>query len=259
MVGMSGAKSVIVPGNEANDYKLTPEAFEAAITDKTRAIILNSPSNPIGIVYSGDELRALAQLAAERGILIVADEIYEKLIYDGMQHVSIGSFSDEILAHTITVNGFSKCASMTGWRLGYTAAPPAVAKGMSALQSHSTSGATTFAQYGALEALTNGIDGLDEMVAAFAERRTTIYNRLTAMEGIRCVMPRGAFYVLPSIDAFGMDSVSFAEKLLETEKVAAVPGKPFGADGNVRLSYACGMENIQEGMDRLERFLGTLR
>jgi len=258
MVRIAGGTPISVFCGADSGYKLTPAQLEAALTDRTRALVLNSPCNPTGSVYSGEELRALAELAAERGAYIVSDEIYEKLVYDGAVHVSVGSLSDAVFERTITVNGFSKAAAMTGWRLGYMAAPPDVAKAASALQSHSTSGAVTFAQYGALEALTNGIPGLDDMVAAFAERRARIVARLTAIEGIECVKPQGAFYAFPSIEALGIGSVEFAERLLEEKAVAGVPGKAFDADGNIRLSYACSLETIEEGMDRLEEFVGAL-
>ena len=258
MVRIAGGTPVSVHCGADTGYKLTPSQLKAALNERTRAVELNSPCNPTGSVYSGEELRALAELAAEQGAYIVSDEIYEKLVYDGATHVSVGSLSAEIFAKTITVNGFSKAAAMTGWRLGYMAAPPDIAKAASALQSHSTSGANTFAQYGGIEALTHGISGLEERVAAFAERRTRIVERLAAIEGITCLKPRGAFYVFPSIEALGIGSVSFAESLLEKKAVATVPGKAFGADGNIRLSYACSLDTIEEGMDRLEAFVGAL-
>ncbi|MFC1497883.1 pyridoxal phosphate-dependent aminotransferase [Verrucomicrobiota bacterium] len=258
MVSVAGGKSVIVRCRQENDYKLTPDEFESAVTGKTKAVVINSPSNPIGVVYSKDELRALTDVAVKHGIYIVSDEIYEKMIYDGLSHVSVGSFSSDVFDLTITVNGFSKAYAMTGWRLGYFAGPLKFVKAAGALQSHSTSGPNTFAQFGAIEALRDSGNCVKEMADAFEKRRDYIYERLAAIEGITCVKPSGAFYILPNISAFGVDSVSFAERLLEKEKVAVVPGAAFGVDGNVRLSYACSMENIKEGVDRLERFVGAL-
>ncbi len=258
MVNIAGGVPVCVPTDEANDYKITPEALTAAITPRTRAIVINSPSNPIGNVYTGDELRALAAVAVEKDVLVVADEIYEKMIYDDVKHVSIGSFNRDILARTITVNGFSKAFSMTGWRLGYFAAPQPILDAASTLQSHSTSGPNTFAQFGALAALQSAGPEVAKMVAAFAERRDLIYGLLREIDGITCVRPRGAFYVLPNISAFGLDSVTFAERLLAKEKVAVVPGAAFGADQTVRLSYACSRQNIEEGCARIKRFVEGL-
>ncbi len=258
MVKIAGGVPVTVPTEEANDYKITPEALAAAITPRTRAVVMNSPSNPIGNVYTRDELRAIAELAVARDILVVSDEIYEKMVYDGVEHVSIGSFGPEILARTITVNGFSKAFAMTGWRLGYFAAPMPILKAASTLQSHSTSGPNTFAQYGGIAALESAAPSVVTMVAAFAERRDLIYSLLHDIDGITCVRPQGAFYVLPNISAFGRDSVTFSEELLQKEKVAVVPGAAFGADQTVRLSYACSTSNIEEGCARIKRFVAGL-
>jgi len=210
------------------------------------------------MVYTRDELRALAEVAVKHNLSIISDEIYERMVYDGVEAVSIGSLSPEIFKRTITVNGFSKPYAMTGWRLGYFAGPIEIVKAASALQSHSTSAPNTFAQYGAVAALRGSQDCVAKMVKAFDERRQYLYNRLTAMQGITCVKPTGAFYVFPNIAALGLSSIDFAQKLLETEKMAVVPGLPFGADKNIRLSYACSMANIEEGMSRLERFIKTL-
>ena len=237
---------------------MTPGQFESAITGRTKAVVINSPSNPIGIVYTEPELRALAEIAADNGIYIVSDEIYETMVYDGTTHVSIGSLSEKIFDHTITVNGFSKAYSMTGWRLGYFAAPAEIAKAVSALQSHSTSGPNTFAQFGAIEALKNSCAAVGKMVEAFAERRTCLLKRLNDIEGITCVKPMGAFYMFPNISSFGLDSVTFCKQLLEKQGVAAVPGAAFGSDNNIRLSYACSLETINKGMDRLAEFTRSL-
>lgn len=258
MVNIAGGKPVFLAGREENDYKITPAELESVITDRTIAVVINSPSNPIGIVYSGEELKALSEMAVKHGLYIVSDEIYEKMIYDDAVHVSPGSFSPEILKRTITVNGFSKAWSMTGWRLGYFAGPPEVVKVADALQSHSTSGPNTFAQYGAIEALHNGEASINEMLKAFSERRAYMYDRLSKIKGVRCVKPMGAFYMLPNISQFGLGSIEFASRLLEKEHVAVVPGESFGADTNIRLSYACSLENISKGLDRIERFVASL-
>jgi aspartate aminotransferase len=258
MVRMGGGESVFVSCSEANDYKLQPAELEAAITPRTKVLVLNSPSNPIGVVYTPKELKALSEIAVNHGLYIVSDEIYEKMVYDGAVHVSPGSFSKAIFDRTITVNGFSKSFSMTGWRLGYLAGPPEVVKAVCALQSHSTSGPNTFAQFGALAALQEPSDAVEKMVKAFAERRTYIYERMAAIKGVTCVKPLGAFYILPNISKFGLDSLTFSERLIKEEGVAVVPGVSFGADQCVRLSYACGMDTIKEGMDKFEEFVAGL-
>jgi aspartate aminotransferase len=258
MVNVAGGKPVFVQGDEKNDFKMTPAQFEAAVTGRTKAVIINSPSNPIGIVYTEPELRAIAEIAADNGIYIVCDEIYENMVYDNTVHVSVGALSEKIFNHTITVNGFSKAYSMTGWRLGYFAAPLEIARAASALQSHSTSGPNTFAQFGAIEALKNSAEASKQMVRAFAERRTCLLDRLNSIQGITCVKPMGAFYMFPNISEFGLDSVTFCEQLLEKQSVAAVPGAPFGSDRHIRLSYACSLENINKGMAKLAAFTESL-
>jgi aspartate aminotransferase len=258
MVRVAGGTPVFVPCRQEDGFCMSPEQFAGAITDRTRAVVINSPSNPIGNAYDAEALRALAEIAVEKGITIVSDEIYEKIVYDGFQHTSVGSLSPEIFAQTVTANGFSKTYSMTGWRLGYFAGPVPVVKAAIALQSHSTSGANTFAQYGALEALRGPQACVGEMAQAFAERRELLYARLTGIQGVTCVKPQGAFYMFPNVSAFGLDSVTFAERLLEEHGVAMVPGAPFGADGHVRLSYACSLETIEKGMDGMERFMASL-
>lgn len=258
MVNIAGGRPVILTCREEDDYKMTPESLEAAITPKTKALIVNSPSNPIGIVYTEGELRAIADVAVKHGVYVISDEIYEKLVFGGVKHVSIGSFSDDIFKLTVTVNGFSKAYSMTGWRLGYFAAPMDIVDAVNALQSHSTSGPNTFAQFGGLEALTGPQDAVEKMRKAFEERRDYLYKRLVAIDGITCVKPGGAFYVLPNISSFGLDSLTFADKLLESKGVAVVPGVAFGADQTVRMSYACSMDNIKGGVDLIEEFVASL-
>lgn len=259
MVKLADATPVIIPTSEANGFRLTPEQFRDAMTPRTRLIILNSPNNPTGSMYSREELRALAEIALEEDILMLSDEIYEKITYENTEHVSLAALSPEIYDLTITVNGFSKAYAMTGWRLGYVAAPKAIAAAVDSIQSHSTSNPTSFAQKGALAALQGDQSFIAEMVRAFAERRTYMYDRLTKLPGITCVLPMGAFYMLPNISSFGLTSTDFCSKLLEQQKVAAVPGIAFGTDAHMRLSYACSMENIQKGLDRIEAFCASLK
>lgn len=258
MVTIAGGKPVMPGAREGNGFKITASELAAVVTRATKAIVLNSPANPTGIVYSADEIGEIAELAVSRGLYIISDEIYEKILYDGARHVSAGAFSDRILARTITVNGFSKAYSMTGWRLGYCAAPQRLADAMSALQSHSTSAPCTFTQHGAIEALRGSQECIGAMVKSFAERRTRLYERLVSIKGVSCVKPAGAFYMFPNISAFGVKSVEFAERLLERQKVAVVPGEPFGSDDHIRLSYACGMETIEKGMDAFAAFVASL-
>ena len=254
MVKMVGGEPVIVNTKIDNGYKLTPEQFEDAMSPKTKMIILNTPNNPTGAVYTKEELAALGEVAASEDILILSDEIYEKLVYGEAEHHSIGSLSDELQKLTITVNGFSKCYSMTGWHLGYTAAPEEIAKAIDTIQSHSTSNATSFAQYGALAALGGDPQITADMAQEFDMRRQYMLQRFNAIANIRVVEPHGAFYFLVDISQMGLSSVNFAEKLLSRMKVALVPGIAFGADKTVRLSYACGLDVIKEGLDRFETF-----
>lgn len=259
MVKLADATPVIVPTQEANGFKLTPDEFRSAMTPATKLIILNSPSNPTGAVYTKEELQALAEVALEEDILMLSDEIYEKITYDGTPHVSLASLGPEVYKLTITVNGFSKAYAMTGWRLGYVAAPEPIAAAIDSIQSHSTSNPTSFAQKGALAALKGDQSFIGEMQRAFAERRAYMYEKLTNIPGITCVKPMGAFYMLPNIASFGLGSVAFCERLLEEQKVACVPGIAFGTDAHIRLSYACSMENIQKGLERLAAFCASLK
>ncbi|MDI6773811.1 MAG: pyridoxal phosphate-dependent aminotransferase [Verrucomicrobiota bacterium] len=258
MVKIAGARPVYVYAPESKGFKPESGDFERAVTSRTKAIILNSPCNPSGIVYTRDELKAIAAIAVRHDLFVVADEIYESLVYDGATHVSLASFGRKIYDRTITVNGFSKAWSMTGWRMGYLAAAPAVADAVTAFQSHSTSAPNTFAQYGAVAAIEGTGSDVAGMVSAFAERRAVMYRRLTSIEGITCVKPMGAFYMFPNVSGFGISAAEFAKRLLEQQAVAVVPGGAFGGEGNIRLSYACGMDDIREGMDRLEKFVKSL-
>lgn len=258
MVTLAGGTSVIVNTSLENQYKITPEQLEAAITPKTKLFVLNSPSNPTGIVYTPEEIAALAKIVVEKDILVVSDEIYEKILYDGAIHRSIASFGPEIFQRSIISNGFAKAFSMTGWRVGYIAGPVEIVKAMTKIQSHSTSNVCTFAQYGAIAALESSQDCIEEMVKAFSERRQYILERVRAIPGLNCPTPNGAFYVFIDISQTGLKSRDFCQKLLETQKVAAIPGIAFGADDCIRLSYATDLKTIEKGFDRIDKFIGTL-
>ena len=255
MVTLAGGTPVIVQTDASTGYKITPQQLRQAITPKTKLFIINSPSNPTGMVYTPEELQGLAEVIVEKDILVVSDEIYEKIIYDGVKQVSIGSLGEEIFARTIISNGFAKAYSMTGWRIGYLAGPLELIKATITLQSHSTSNVCTFAQYGAIAALEGEQDCVEEMRQAFAKRREVMYERLNGIPGLSCPKPEGAFYMLPDISKTGLKSLDFSNTLLEKEQVAVIPGVAFGVDNNIRLSYATDMATIEKGMDRLERFI----
>lgn len=258
MVRIVGGEPVIVPTTEENNWKMTPADFENAMTPRTKMIIINSPGNPTGSVYTREELKALAEVAAEEDIFILSDEIYEKLTYDGAEHISMASITPEAYDLTITVNGFSKAYSMTGWRLGYLAAPEPIARVIDSMQSHMTSNACSFAQYGGLAALTGDQQCVIDMREEFDVRRQYMFERLTQIPGITAVRPQGAFYVLANIGALGLKSQNFADRLLSKANVALVPGIAFGADNTVRLSYATSLDVIKSGIDRIEEFCKTL-
>ncbi len=266
-VKLAGATPVILPTTATNDFKLEPAQLEKAINSRTRAIVLNSPSNPTGTVYTRDELSELGEVLQKYDIAIISDEIYEKLIYNGLEHVSIASISPALKEQTVVINGVSKTYAMTGWRIGYAAAPAPVAKAMADLQSHSTSNPTSIAQAAALEALEGNQEAVEQMKREFVERRDYMVERLNAMPGVQCNRPGGAFYVFPEIS--GLIGRSFngtrinnatdlATVLLEKAHVAIVPGVAFGDDTCFRLSYATSMENIEEGLNRIEKVLGEL-
>ena len=249
MVKLVGGNPVIVMTDEANGYKIQPEILRSAITPHTKLFVLNSPSNPTGMVYTPEEIKALAEVIVEKDILVVSDEIYEKILYDGAEHLSIGSLNDEIFARTIVSNGFAKGYSMTGWRLGYLAAPVELIKAATTVQGHSTSNVCTFAQYGAIAALEESQDCVEEMRQAFAKRRKVMLSRINSIPGLSCAQPSGAFYLFPSISETGLKSLDFCKTLLEEHQVAVIPGVAFGADNNIRLSYATDMATIEKGMD----------
>jgi len=258
MVRLAGAEPVIVQTTERNGWKMRASDFENAMTPRTKMVILNSPGNPSGSVYTREELEGIVEVAAEEDIYILSDEIYEKLVYDDTKHVSIASLSKEAYDLTITVNGFSKAYAMTGWRLGYLAAPEAVAKAVDNIQSHSTSHPCSFAQKGALAALKGDQQALADMRDEFAMRRDYMFDRITKIPNITAVKPQGAFYILVNISQLGLSSQNFADRLLSKANVAVVPGAAFGDDRTVRLSYATSIDIIKKGLDRFQDFCRTL-
>lgn len=261
MVKLAGGVPKFIFAGQDADFKITPEQLREAITPKTRMVLLNSPSNPTGAVYTPQELQALVEVALEAGIYIMSDEIYEHLLYDDVKHVSPASFSQEAADSVITVGGFSKTFSMTGWRLGVLMAPPAVAKAVASLQSQTTSNATTFAQFGALAAVQHWDQSkaaIESMLKVFDRRRLTLLEGLRAIDGVECARAQGAFYLFPKIDKLGLSSDEFAARILEEEKVAVVPGGGFGAEGYMRLSYATSDSVIEKGLERLARFCASI-
>ncbi|RJX21878.1 MAG: pyridoxal phosphate-dependent aminotransferase [Desulforudis sp.] len=267
-IKLCGARPVLVKTTLENGFKLTPDQLRGAITPRSRLLVLNSPSNPTGAVYSRRELEGLADVILTSGIGVISDEIYEKLVYDGEEHVSIASLDPKLKKRTVVINGVSKAYAMTGWRIGYAAAPLRVTKAMTDLQSHSTSNPTSIAQAAAVSALAGDQEALQEMLRKFAERREYILERLTAIDGVQCSRPGGAFYVFPHVGAFwgkqyrGTEMKSgtdLARLLLEERQVALIPGIAFGDDDYIRLSYATDRETIREGLDRIEAVLKELR
>ncbi len=258
MVKLASATPVIVSTDLSNNFKITPDQLRQAITPKTKLFILNSPSNPTGVVYTPDEIRALAEVILESHIWVVSDEIYEKNLYDDAEHLSIGSLSPEMFERTFVSHGFAKTYAMTGWRVGYIAGPLEAIKAMTRLQSHSTSNVCTFAQYGAIAALNGPQDSVAEMLAAYSTRRKFMLEALNAIPELECPRPDGAFYMFPSIRKTGLGSMEFCDRLLTSHQVTAVPGIAFGADDAIRLSYATDMDTIREGMERLADFIHDL-
>ena len=262
MVKLAGAVPKYVLCDDRAGFKLTPAQLEAAITPKTKLLILCSPSNPSGAVYTRAELTAIAEVCVRHNLYVLSDEMYEHLIYDGQQPVNFATLGAEVEQRTITIAGFSKTYSMTGWRLGTLVAPAPIAKACAELQSQMSSNATTFAQYGALAALKEkeqAMAALSEMKTAFDRRRKLLHAELNKIPGISCLLAGGAFYLFPNIASFGLKDVDFCARLLEQEKVAAVPGSAFGAEGYLRLSYATSDEIIRKGVERLARFCAALK
>lgn len=254
MVKLAGGIPVLVETKESTGWKMTPEQFEDAMTPATKMVIINSPGNPTGAVYSKEELLAIGNIALEEDIMILSDEIYEKLVYGGSEHVSIASLSEELYNLTITVNGFSKAFSMTGWRLGYTAAAKPVAEAIDKIQNHTVSNATTFAQYGALAGLQGDQSFIEDLRGEYDVKRQFVFSRLSAIPNIRVIEPKGAFYFFVYTGQMGLKSVNLCDKLLSRYKVAAVPGIAFGYDEGIRISYCTTLDVLNEGLTRLEQF-----
>jgi len=254
MVRMAGGIPVIVETKESTGWKMTPEQFEEAMTPATKMVVINTPGNPTGAVYTREELLALGDIALEEDIMILSDEIYEKLVYGEAKHVSIASLSEDLYNLTITVNGFSKAYSMTGWRLGYTAAAKPVADAIEKVQNHSVSNATTFAQYGALAALEGDQSFIEDLRGEYDVKRQFMFSRLSAINNIRVVEPQGAFYFFVYTGQMGIKSMNLCDKLLSRYKVAAVPGVAFGYDEGIRLSYCTTLDVLNEGLTRFEQF-----
>lgn len=265
IVKLADGVPVELIATEEEGFKVTVDKLKSVLTDRTKAIIINSPCNPTGVVYSAEELKAIADFAVENDLFVISDEIYEHLIYteDGV-NVSIASFNDEIKKRTIVINGVSKSYAMTGWRIGYAAAEPEIAKIMGNVQSHAASNPSSISQYAAIEALNGPQESVESMRLAFKKRREYMVSRINSIEGVSCLMPEGAFYVMMNISKLKGKTIKgkliktsddFCDILLDEAKVALVPGSGFGADDFVRWSYAASMEKIQKGLDRLENFL----
>ncbi len=264
-VKLAGATPKIIQTDRANSYKITPEQLKEAITEKTAMLLINSPNNPGGFTYTPDELAGLAKALEGTDVIVLSDEIYEKLIYGKTKFVSFASLSDDAYSRTLTVNGFSKAFAMTGWRLGYTAGPVEIIKAMGRLQSHMTQNPVAFAQDAAIAALGKPADeAVENMRIEFERRGKYMAERLNSIKGVNCQEPTGAFYCFPDVSShYGRNingskingSMDFAKALLEQANVALVPGLPFGCDNNVRLSFACSLEQITKGLDKIEKWL----
>ncbi len=265
IVALAGGVPRVVQTREEEGFRLTPEAVKSAVTDRTKAIVINSPSNPTGCAYTNKELTAVVKIALEAGLLVISDEIYEKLNYGDEPLISVASISDE---NTVVLNGVSKAYSMTGWRIGYAAGPAELVKAMTKIQSQSTSNPTSISQWAALEAISGPQDSVATMLEEFKKRRTLMVDGLNAIDGIKALMPEGAFYTFPNVSSyFGKSSpkgvikgsVDFTSYLLEDAEVAVVPGAAFGADNHIRLSYACGEDDIRGGLKRIKKALSLLK
>ena len=268
MVALAGGTPVIVETAEKNEFKITPDDLKKAVTPKTKALIINSPSNPTGSAYSKKDLERIAEITVSKSFFVISDEIYEKIVYDGFQFTSIASLSEEMKKKTIIVHGVAKTYAMTGWRIGYTAGPEEIISAMNNIQSQSTSNPTSIAQKASVEALAGPQDEVGKMVSAFTQRRNYIVDRLNKMPGVSCYKPAGAFYVFPNFSSYYAksyqgkkieNSTHLADFFLDVARVAVVPGVEFGADPFERLSYATSMEDIEEGMNRIEEALKKLR
>jgi len=266
-VKMGGGKPVFIETKEEEGFKINIERLQEMVNEKTKALILNSPSNPTGSIYNKEELEAIAKVAVDNEIIVVSDEIYEKIVYDGNEHISIASLNEDIKDLTVVINGVSKAYAMTGWRIGYAAGPKEIIEIMSNIQSHATSNPNSIAQYASNAGLRGNHSFMEERRNKFSERRDYMYDKINAIVGLSCLKPGGAFYIMMNIeDIIGkniagekiQDSFSFAEQLLEEKKVAVIPGVAFGADNFIRLSYANSLENIKDGLQRIEEFVDEL-
>ena len=267
LIKLADGKPVFVEGDEKSNYKFTKENLEKAVTAKTKAIVLNTPNNPTGTIYNKEELEVIADFAKKYNIIIISDEMYEKLIYDNENHISIASLSKDAYERTIVINGLSKSYAMTGWRMGYCAASEKIAKLMMSIQSHVTSNVCSITQYAALEALNGPQDEITKMINEFEKRRNYMINRIESIDNLSIVKPKGAFYIMINIEnCLGKeingkilnDSMEFCASLLENEKLAVIPGKAFGLNNYIRVSYATSMEAIKEGLNRIESFIKKL-
>ncbi|MBT2639071.1 pyridoxal phosphate-dependent aminotransferase [Bacillus sp. ISL-39] len=259
-VKLAGGNPVYVEGLEQNNFKITPDQLKEKVTEKTKAVIINSPSNPTGMVYSQEELQALGEVCLEKGILIISDEIYEKLIYGDAEHFSIAQLSADLKKQTVIINGVSKSHSMTGWRIGYAAGDSGIIKAMTDLASHSTSNPTTPAQYATIAAYAGEQDAVETMRSAFENRLEIIHGKLNDIPGINCIKPQGAFYLFPNAKEAALmsgckDVDEFAEVLLTEANVAVVPGSGFGAPDYMRLSYATSLDQLEEAVSRIHKFI----
>ena len=267
LIKLADGKPVFVEGDEKSNYKFTKENLEKAVTAKTKAIVLNTPNNPTGTIYNKEELEVIADFAKKYDIIIISDEMYEKLIYDNENHISIASLSKDAYERTIVINGLSKSYAMTGWRIGYCATSEKIAKLMISIQSHVTSNVCSITQYAALEALSGPQDEITKMINEFEKRRNYMINRIESIDNLSIVKPKGAFYIMINIEnCLGKeingkilnDSMEFCASLLENEKLAVIPGKAFGLNNYIRVSYATSMEAIKEGLNRIESFIKKL-
>lgn len=268
LVKLADGVPVFVETLKENNYKYTIADLEKAVSDKTKAILINSPNNPTGTIYNKAELMEIAEFAKKYNLLIISDEIYEKLIYDGEKHISIASLSQDAFERTIVINGVSKTYAMTGWRLGYVAASKEITKLMTSIQSHMTSNVNTITQYATIEALNGPVEDLKNMVKEFERRRNFMVDRLSKIDGVSIIKPSGAFYIMVNISSYFntifkgeeiKNSVDFARVLLDEEKVAVIPGAGFGLDEYIRLSYATSMDIIETGIDRIATFLNKIK
>lgn len=268
LVKLADGVPVFVETLKENNYKYTIEDLEKAVSDKTKAVLINSPNNPTGTIYNREELIEIAEFAKKHDLLIISDEIYEKLIYDGEKHISIASLSEDAFERTVVINGVSKTYAMTGWRLGYMAASKEITKLMTSIQSHMTSNVNTIAQYAAIEALNGPIEDLNTMVKEFERRRNFMVDRLSKIDGVSIIKPSGAFYIMVNISSYFnttfkgeeiKNSLDFSRLLLDEEKVAVIPGAGFGLDEYIRLSYATSMDIIETGIDRIAMFINKIK